>query len=274
MVACLLMPFGLEAWGLVPMGWGVDAINGIALGVAAWPDAVLSVPAMPSLSLVLLTLGGLWLCLWRRRWRLWGVLPVVLAAVPFALARPPDLLASADARVIAIRAADGSYLVSTPRPGKMIGETWARRGGGEFAAVWPTTGASADGRLACDRLGCLYRTGGRLVALVREPAALPEDCRTADLVVAQVPSWRLCHGKARIIDRIDLWRHGGHAVWFDEDRIRVETVDGSRGERPWVPIHRTRAEREAAAAREAGHQQEEEGEGAAPSRGRRHRADQ
>ncbi len=68
-LAFLLTPFGLEAWALVPMGWGVDAVDWIARQVASWPAASIPVRAMPAWGIVLFTLGGLWLCLWRARWR-------------------------------------------------------------------------------------------------------------------------------------------------------------------------------------------------------------
>ncbi|MCH7832145.1 MAG: hypothetical protein IIC55_04655, partial [Proteobacteria bacterium] len=37
-----------------------------------------------------------------------------------------------------------------------------------------------------------------------------------------------------MIDRFDLWRHGGHALWLDATGVRIESVNGSRGDRPWV----------------------------------------
>ena len=72
------------------------------------------------------------------------------------------------------------------------------------------------------------------MALIRDPAALAADCAEADLVVSPVPAWRLCHGP-RIIDSIDTRRNGAHAVWLEQDGIRIETVADWRGERRWVP---------------------------------------
>jgi len=238
MVACLLMPFGLEAWGLVPMGWGVALINGVATEVASWPAATIAIPALPTEGLVAITLGGLWLAIWRRRWRLWGIVPVVVGAGTIFLERPPDVLLSQDAKVIAVLAADGSYMASTVRPGRLVEETWTRRGGTELGPAWPKRGQSADGRLACDTLGCIYEAQGRKVALVRDGQALAEDCH-ADLVVSAVPARQTCRRHPALIDRIDAWRSGAHAVWLEPDRIRILSVDAERGKRPWVP-RRTR----------------------------------
>src|SRR3546814_6077895 len=49
-LAVLLMPLGLEAAALVPMGWGIDLVMLTAATVAAWPGAVVQVPPMPDRS--------------------------------------------------------------------------------------------------------------------------------------------------------------------------------------------------------------------------------
>ena len=77
LLACLLMPFGLEHVGLVPMGWGIDATIWIARWVSSLPGAVQPAPPLPMFGVVLIVLGGLWLCLWQQRWRLWGLAGIV-----------------------------------------------------------------------------------------------------------------------------------------------------------------------------------------------------
>jgi competence protein ComEC len=42
-----------------------------------------------------------------------------------------------------------------------------------------------------------------------------------------------------LIDRGALWRAGAHALWITDAGVKVETVRGYRGERPWV-AERTR----------------------------------
>jgi competence protein ComEC len=254
MLACLLMPFGLEAIALVPMGWGVDALNWVARTVAGWPGAVWLVPTIPPLGIALITFGGLWICIWRGRWRRWGVLGVAAGVATLALARPPDVIVAGDAGLVAVRGADGSYMMSTARGGRIERETWARRAAASIGEVWPVEGgASGDGSLRCDSGGCLYRQPsgsgsgsgrGRTVAIVHDGAALDEECRTADLVIADFPVRRPCRARARVIDRIDVWRWGAHAVWLDDDGggVRIESVDKERGRRPWVPVKRRRAE--------------------------------
>ena len=89
LLAMLLMPFGLERFALVPMGWGVDGLDAIARHVADWPQAAMLVPSLPGASLWLLTVGGLWLCLWRRRWRFAGLPVAIGGPAARAAARRP-----------------------------------------------------------------------------------------------------------------------------------------------------------------------------------------
>jgi len=234
MLSCTLMPFGLERVALVPMGWGIDVIADVAHVVTSWPGAAQLVPSMPVWGLMLLGLGGFWLCVWRRRWRLLGLAPIVAGYLTLLLPRPPDVLIDGDSHLMAVRGADGSYLVSDRQGTRFAEDTWARRGAVGRGLSWPQTGASADGTLTCDREGCLYKAAGHAVALERSATALAEDCARADLVVTPVPNRGECRAKP-VIDRYDTWRDGSYAVWLDADHITIESVRDWRGQRPWVP---------------------------------------
>ncbi len=234
-LAFALMPLGLETLALTPMGWGVEVVIRVAETVSAWPGAVNVVQAMPTWGLAAVVLGGLWLCLWRRRWRLWGIAGLAAGLATVVLIRPPDILIDGDGKLLAVRTADGGMAMSSLRTARFSRDVWLRRGGQEERAIlWPAAGFSPDGRLSCDVLGCIYRAGGHLVALVRHPGALAEDCRIADVVVSTVPVRGRCPSAGTVIDRFDLWRWGGHALWLEADGVRVESVDQHRGNRPWV----------------------------------------
>ena len=234
MLACALMPFGLERAALIPMGWGIEVIAEVASIVTSWPGAAQLVPSMPVWGLMLLGFGGFWLCVWRRRWRLLGLAPIAAGYLTLLLPRPPDVLIDGESHLMAVRGADGAYLVSGGERSRFVEDTWARRGAAGRGAGWPQTGASADGTLACDREACLYWARGQVVALERNGTALAEDCARADLVVMPVPARGACREKP-VIDRFDTWRNGSYAVWLEPERISIESVRDWRGERPWVP---------------------------------------
>jgi len=237
-VAVLLMPLHLESLALAPMSVGIHGIVTVARLVTAWPGAVMTMPSMPAASLAVLGLGGAWLCIWVGRWRWLGLAPIALGYVAIALERPPDLFFAADGHAAAIRAPDGAYLPSSEQGGRAI-EGAARQMGAAIGPAWPETGSAAQGALTCDAEACLYRAQNHVIAFERDGGALAEDCRAADLVISPVAAHRSCRG-ARIIDRIDTARKGGHAVWLDgdangRDGIRIETVRDWQGARPWVP---------------------------------------
>src|SRR6266446_133993 len=111
-VACLLMPFGLEALALTPMGWGIDVTIVVAQSVAALPGNVWSMPRLPTSGVVLVALGGCWLCLWQGKWRWWGSLGIAAGMATMLLTRPPDLILADFGRFLAVRAPDGNYFIA------------------------------------------------------------------------------------------------------------------------------------------------------------------
>ena len=236
LIAFCLMPLGLEGFALTPMSWGIEGMLSVAHRVAAWPGATSVIPAMPTLGLVLVALGGVWLCLWRRAWRLAGV-PVVLAGLfSVSLHVPPDILVSGDGGLMGLRGPDGELVLSSAARQRFSADTWRRRLGETETGIWPKAGDGMGDWLRCDPLGCIYRSQGHVVALVRDSRALIDDCAVASLVVARVPvrRWQ-CPGVRRTLDRFDLWRGGAHVLWLDEGGVRIETVAQYRGQRPWTP---------------------------------------
>jgi competence protein ComEC len=245
MAALALMPFHWEGLALIPMGLGIDGVVWIAQTVAAWPGAVSLVPAMPFWGLLALTGGGLWLCLWRRVWRLIGLGLLVLGGASPWLVASPDVLVDCEAKMLGVKSLNGGLMLSAPRGSQgLVGETWLRRAGLAETEPWPRSrrrddgphgGASEDGSLRCDSLGCIYRARGRVIALPRAEEALAEDCRIADAVVAVVPVRGRCPGARIVVDRFDIARNCAHALWIDPDGgLRVENVRNARGERPWT----------------------------------------
>ncbi|HEV7369070.1 ComEC/Rec2 family competence protein [Arenibaculum sp.] len=236
LVSVAAMPFGLESWPLEAMALGIDVILGTASVVAGLPGASGLVPAMPVWGLTALALGGLWLVLWTRRWRLLGLIPVALGFASILLAPRPDLLVSDDGRVVALRDGGGHLLLSTKRAGRFDAQTWLRHDGRADAEAWPAQGPGAGGALACDPQGCIWNAGGKRVAIAWRYEAFLEDCLAADIVVAPELYGRCAAPVA--ITRGDLLRKGAHALRLGTDGVRIETVADARGSRPWAPAPR------------------------------------
>lgn len=233
LVMFLLLPFGLEAFALVPMGWGVEGVNLIAEVVASWPHSAVTLPVLPVWAMVVFSLGGCWLCLWRGRLRLWGLAPMLAALASMGFGRPPDLLVDGRGEGMAVRTEAGELLLNG-KGGRILRETWTRRAGPPASERWPKRSSSRDGRLRCDETGCLWRVDGRVVALVRDEDEPEKACAGADVVIGSVPLRGTCRGARVVIDRFDLWRRGPHALWLEPGGgVRIESVAGHQGDRPW-----------------------------------------
>ncbi|KAA1053476.1 DNA internalization-related competence protein ComEC/Rec2 [Azospirillum argentinense] len=242
LLSYLLLPFGLEGPAVTAMSWGVRLVIETAERTAALPGATAFLPAMPEAAIAAVTLGGLWLAIWTGRWRWLGLVALAGGLLAPAVAPRPDILVSEDGKLMAVRGAEGILSLSTASDGR-VANTWRRRDGMEKPEekagqdVWPLAGVSLDGRLRCDALGCLYRAQGKTVALLRQPDALPQDCAVADAVVTATPS-RGCRAPL-VIDRWQLRREGAHTLTLSDKGIRVESVRGRRGDRPWTMGGRT-----------------------------------
>ncbi|HEY0302242.1 MAG TPA: ComEC/Rec2 family competence protein, partial [Rhizomicrobium sp.] len=227
----VLMPFGLDRLPLLAMGKGVALMSAVAHWVAGLPGATTSFAVWPLGALLAVAFGGLWLSLWRRAWRWLGLAPIALGLVLAYAAVPPDLLIARDGLTVALRVPGGSLKLLRPAKDKYAAAEWLKRDGDSHDPA-DAIATAADG-MHCDPLGCLARTtSGLVVADIARVDALADDCAIATIVVASVPTRRRCTGPQLVIDRFDVARANGYAVWFTQP-LRVESVEQVRGLRPW-----------------------------------------
>ncbi|MCF8467960.1 MAG: ComEC family competence protein [Sneathiella sp.] len=222
-------PFGLSA-PLHLMGGGIDLILWIAGKAASWPQAVLYLGSFPVLQLTAITVVGLWFIIWRQPIR-WAALPVMaMLLVSFGFRHIPDILISGSGNLYAIRNEAGHVYFSSKRIEKFEAERWRLVMGEE-------TIARKQLPLSCDPYGCVYRRAHSLIAFSQNLQAVEADCVRADMIVSRVPVSRKCAGAKLVIDKFDLWRGGAHSLYFDQSgNVTVETANGLRGDRPWVPL--------------------------------------
>jgi competence protein ComEC len=234
--AFLLMPFGLEEAALAPMGKGIELVMAVARETASLDFSVVHLPAMPIYGLILVSLGGLWLCLWQRRWRLLGIAPILAGLLTVPLERQPEIIVDSGGKLFAVTDSGGAIHLSSKTKAKFTAGNWVRRAGFELsrAGSFGQSRPIPDLNLHCDDVGCIMSKHRQRIALVTEEAALREDCRLADIVVSATPVPWACPSAIAVIDRFDLWRNGAHAIWLTGGKPIVKSVNGERGDRPWV----------------------------------------
>ena len=229
MMALPLMPLGLDWLLLRPMGWGIQAILAVAHTTASWPAATFAVPHSPAWGLAVLSLGLLWLGIWRTRLRLFALAAIALGIISPVFQAPPDLLVSADARLIGVRTPAGVFLQQAG------GANFTRASWLQYWAVpdsqpMPKLGEAGGGAIACGQETCMLhpRPGAAGVLLVRK-AERQESCRGIAAIVAAEPARRLCPRPwPMLVDRFTVWRDGAAAIWLEGDAARVLTDRAER----------------------------------------------
>lgn len=235
LVAFAAMPLGLEGLPLKAMALGIDAILAAAHWVARLPGAMMLVKSMPLDALVVVSAGGLWLALWRGRWRAWGLVGVACGLVLAVLTPRPDVLVSADGRLVAVRQGDGALAVNRPRTLRFIQSIWAERDGAADLPVWPAAGPSGG----CAVTACRYEAGGHRVAIVAAPVGRrgagpqPVRCDGAEIIIAAGTAAPACPG-ALVIGRARLQQDGGEALYLSGGVAHVVPVVPARVGRPWL----------------------------------------
>ncbi len=230
-ISVAAMPFHLEAWPLKVLGWGIEIMLSVGRFVSDLPGAISTVPAWPVVSLVLFSFGGLWVGLWRQGLRWFGLAPIALAIVVGLTTQGPDLLVARDASTVAVRGADGVLRLVRAARDDYSANQWLKRDGD--ARVSSDAVATVAEGVRCDGYGCIARgRDGTLIAAPARVDALAEDCSAAVIVVSAVPTGRHCIGPKLVIDKFDVSRTGGYAVWLGP-ALKVDTVEGERGHRPW-----------------------------------------
>jgi competence protein ComEC len=147
------------------------------------------------------------------------------------------VLVERDGGTAALRSPSGSLVFPPATAASYSAENWLLADGDEREVAKAADGSA----FRCDSLGCVGEVKGKIVALVRHPGALEEDCRLADIVIAPFTIGKKCRAARVIVDRRMLRKEGAHALYIEGLSIRTETVAASRGRRPWVPDRDTGA---------------------------------
>jgi competence protein ComEC len=237
MLSLGLMPFGIEYPALTVMGWGNEGVLWIARATAALPGATILAPHMPAWGLAAVSLGMIWLCLWRSRLRLAGVAAIVVGLASPAAVRPPDMLVSAEARLIAVRTSTGVFAQQVSGASKFTRDSWLHYWAADTVQALPISGTAADGAIACSAQSCMLQpVAGAKAALLVRGALHPEGCREASVIVSAEPARGLCQRPwPALVDRFTVWRYGATAIWLEGRHARILTDRAWRGDRPWVP---------------------------------------
>ncbi len=238
--AFILMPFADTGIALELAGNGIAVILWVAEQVASIPGSTLKTGTYPLQILTVLIMGALWFLIWRTEIK-WFAAFIILTATPMLVSiQEPDILFSRSGNLYLIRHNE-ILLVSTRRADRFERKRWGLLYGEEPIEKVDDFTHKTKG-LACDISGCVLSRGQQLIAFAKHRYASDLDCRRAHILLSRHPVGQTCHHPDIVVDKFDLWREGTHAFYFSKaGKVRIETVNAIRGNRPWVPARYRRA---------------------------------
>jgi competence protein ComEC len=226
---------GAPFWWLC--GLSIDALLGLAHWVSSSRGAVALLPSMPAWAFAAMVTGGIWLCLWTRRWRLLGLVPVMIGAIGAALAPAPDLLITGDGRHLAVVDHGVPYILRD-KAGDYVRKLLAEASGYDSDPELLEDQSASD----CSRDACVavLRHGDAEWRLLATRSAYRIDwadittaCAASDIVVSDRRLPRGCKPRWLRLDSQALQRTGGLSIYLGKEP-RVESVAERVGEHPWA----------------------------------------
>lgn len=167
LLSLLALPFGLEALPLKALGFGLSLINRITAYVSSLPEAGYQVTAMPFWGFLLICIGGLWLCIWRKNWRYFGFIGIIIGFFSITLVKTPDMMTDAKAEVFALKDNFGELIILPSRGNNFTKNIWLERSGQDKleAEKKNLLKQIVDGKttdktwldLECYEYGCVYK---------------------------------------------------------------------------------------------------------------------
>lgn len=129
LISLLCYPLGIAYMPLQAVGWGVGIVNKITAYVAAMPNSGFWVPSLPTWGLVFIVFGGLWLCIWQEKWRVWGWLGIVVGSLSLLSVRLPDVLISSNGKAVAVKDNQGKMVILPSRGQSFVKNVWLEKTG-------------------------------------------------------------------------------------------------------------------------------------------------
>ena len=222
-IAALFAPLGLEALPLWVMEQASRWILFVAHWVARLEGAVTPVISPGPWVVPLITLGGVWVVLWRGRARFAGVLPVIVALGLWGLAERPLILISSDGALVGLMGPEGRALSASKGAG-FAAENWLQNDGDLATQPDAVARAGFSGPKGARVFAVAGLRGVVLTGKGAEESAA-SACATHDLVV--LAGEADTSGNCLMIDRLYLRQSGSIALIPEAGGLRIVPARGS-----------------------------------------------
>lgn len=173
--------------------------------ISEWPGASIPVRMVPQMAIISFVFGGLWLCLWQHKWRHLGWSGIGLAVVWAAVINPPDLLITADQKLIAFYNQDRHILSNTKQSGRFALES--------FMKIHGKKEVKKEIFLQNGEYKCIK---SRQILRIKDKGG---------------GKW--IYFADQVLGPGHFEKNLAYVFWFEKNGIQVQHVRGSLGKRPW-----------------------------------------
>ena len=215
-------PFGLEYVPLKITEFGVDAINFVAKVVAKLPYASFDVKSMSMMALLLIIAGIMWFFIWQRKWRYFGIIPVVCGIYLYIFAPVPSIFANKYGQVFGIVSDNQIKVVnnsSYPLAVRLI-DDWKK--------VVGVSNSSVEDKK-------ILNINGVNVAFINKFFEYKKVCQgEADVIFTGFDSSKAYYKcNKKVFDRKFFKFSEGAEFFISKGKISYKTVEQYIGKRPW-----------------------------------------
>jgi competence protein ComEC len=231
-IAAVLAPFGLADVPLAIMAGALDMVAAIGRVFSDRPEAVRSLPVVPTLAFLLAVGAIIWTCLWRGPLRWLGIIALLASGIMYASAPKAVLWTDGDLRAVVARTPQGWIAVADPRRG-----AFAK---GRMGGLAGLSGAQTENLAPpeqCDRIVCTWRTPhNRWVFRIYRAEGMAAACEVNVIVLSDVPVDQAFRTRCRplaVIDPADLARKGGLSMTETAAGVRFRRARDDAGYRVW-----------------------------------------
>ena len=231
LLSFILMPFGLDGFGWRLMGRGIDSVSRVAHWVSSLPGASITLSSVPIESLIIFTVGGFWLCLWREYWRFLGLVPMMIAVWIAYYAEKPFLYIDKTGELIALRDQQNHFHISSLYRQKILSKSWLKQvGEEEYRIDWEKSDLF-DWR--CKESGCSYFYHHFKISFLRD---YPDESKIwcdSDVIVLKQNLTIDCPQSVTLISD-QVRRNNGTMILSElNNKLHFHSVKEWQGQRPW-----------------------------------------
>ncbi|QXK91815.1 ComEC/Rec2 family competence protein [Neoehrlichia mikurensis] len=183
-------------------------------------------------AILIITCGIIFLCLWKSRIRLYGIVFIVLGALIGIYYNTPDLLFTSND--IVVKEGDGKLysIFRNHNIKSFISLSWSRQNG--QVKIYKKNYVGKNKRLFCEHnRGCIYIKFEKKILIANNANYILDYCNNVDFII-QISDFvypNECNTK--YISNKKLQEYGVHYVWVDKSNIKI---DNSYDHRPWHNI--------------------------------------